>query len=258
MSDVNYQRYLNRAIAAVPPSGIRRFFDLASTMKGVISLGVGEPDFVTPYHIRNAAIDSLLRGETSYTPNRGLLELREEISLYLDGRFGVKYDPATEMTVTVGASEAIDTALRAILEPGDEVLVPEPSYVSYSPSVIFAGGTPVGVLTRAEKEFRLTAEAVRRAAHPAHQGADPALSQQPHRRGHGAGGSGGHRRGGARARAAGAQRRDLRRADLRRASAHGLRHPRGHEALHAHLQLHEQVLCHDRLAGGLYLRARRS
>ncbi len=166
MSDVNYQRYLNRAIAAVPPSGIRRFFDLASTMKGVISLGVGEPDFVTPYHIRQAAIDSLLNGETSYTPNRGLLELREEISLYLDGRFGVKYDPATEMTVTVGASEAIDTALRVILEPGDEVLIPEPSYVSYSPSVIFAGGTPVGVLTRAEKEFRLQAEDVRRAITP--------------------------------------------------------------------------------------------
>ena len=163
---MDYSRYLNPDIAAVPPSGIRRFFDLASTMKDAISLGVGEPDFVTPYHIRNAAIDSILDGETAYTPNRGLLPLRQEISWYLEHRFGTAYNPETEIMVTVGASEAIDVALRAIVAPGDEVLVPEPSYVSYSPSVIFAGGTPVGVQTTAENGFRLTPGAVRAAITP--------------------------------------------------------------------------------------------
>ena len=160
---MNYDRYLNPAVAAVPPSGIRRFFDLAATMKDTISLGVGEPDFVTPYHIRNAAINSIIDGETQYTPNRGLLPLRKEIAYYLDTRYGTQYNPDTDIIVTVGASESIDIALRAIVGPGDEVLVPEPSYVSYSPSVIFAGGTPVGVETRADTEFRLTAEAVRNA-----------------------------------------------------------------------------------------------
>ena len=163
---MQYDRFLNPAIAAVPPSGIRRFFDMASTMRGVVSLGVGEPDFVTPYHIRSAAIDSILAGETQYTANRGLLELREEISAYMSGRFGVRADPKTEITVTVGASEAIDTALRAICSPGDEVLVPEPSYVSYSPSVIFAGGKPVGLVTREEDDFRLRPAAIEDAVTP--------------------------------------------------------------------------------------------
>ena len=157
---MNYDRFLNPSIAAVPPSGIRRFFDLASSMKDAISLGVGEPDFRTPYHIRNAAINSLIDGETQYTPNRGILSLRREISRYLSGRFSVEYDPETEILVTVGASEATDVALRAMIRPGDEVLVPEPSYVSYSPSVIFAGGTPVGVVTREEDDFRLKPEYV--------------------------------------------------------------------------------------------------
>ena len=130
-------------------------------MKDAISLGVGEPDFVTPYHIRSAAIDSILDGETQYTPNRGLLSLRREISYYLESRCHVVYDPDTEIVVTVGASECIDAALRAVVSPGDEVLVPEPSYVSYSPSVIFAGGTPVGVVTNAENGFRLTPDALR-------------------------------------------------------------------------------------------------
>ena len=124
-------------------------------MKDTISLGVGEPDFITPYHIRNAAINSLIDGGTQYTANRGLLSLRREISKYLDSRFDVPYNPETQILVTVGASEAIDLALRAMVSPGDEVLVPEPSYVSYSPSVIFAGGTPVGVVTRQEDDFRL-------------------------------------------------------------------------------------------------------
>ena len=163
---MTYERYLNADIAAVPPSGIRRFFDIAATMKDAISLGVGEPDFVTPYHIRNAAINSILDGETQYTGNRGLPELLNEISYYLDSRYHTKYDPKHEIMVTVGASEAIDIALRALVGPGDEVLVPEPSYVSYSPSVIFAGGKPVGVETTAETEFRLTPEAVRKAVTP--------------------------------------------------------------------------------------------
>jgi len=163
---VNYDRYLNPAVAAVPPSGIRRFFDLAATMRDAISLGVGEPDFITPYHIRNAAINSIIDGETAYTPNRGLLSLRKEISYYLESRYGTAYDPETDIIVTVGASESIDIALRALVGPGDEVLVPEPSYVSYSPSVIFAGGTPVGVGTTQETAFRLTAENVLRAITP--------------------------------------------------------------------------------------------
>lgn len=156
-------RFVSPRVADVPPSGIRRFFDVAGTMKDAISLGVGEPDFVTPYHIRSAAIDSLLDGETQYTPNRGLLSLREEIALYLQTRFSVSYDPGTEIMVTVGASEAIDLALRVCLRPGDEVILPDPGYVSYAPCVTFAGGAPVPVVTRAEDEFRLTADAVERA-----------------------------------------------------------------------------------------------
>ena len=152
---MNYDRYINQRIASVPPSGIRRFFDLAASMKDTISLGVGEPDFKTPYAIRDAAINSLVDGETQYTANRGLPELREEIAFYLHSRYALRYDPATEVLVTIGASEAIDVALRALISPGDEVLVPEPSYVSYSPGVIFAGGVPVGVETLEENNFRL-------------------------------------------------------------------------------------------------------
>lgn len=163
---MNYDRYLNARVAAVPPSGIRRFFDLAATMKDTISLGVGEPDFITPYYIRNAAINSIVDGETQYTPNRGLLALREEISGYLQKRYQITYDPQKEILVTVGASESIDVALRALISDGDEVLVPEPSYVSYSPSVIFAGGTPVGVETREDTDFRLSAQRVREAITP--------------------------------------------------------------------------------------------
>ena len=127
---------------------------------GIPSPWAWEPDFRTPYHIRNAAINSLLDGETQYTPNRGLLSLRKEISRYLAERFSLQYDPEKEILVTIGASEAIDGALRAMIRPGDEVLVPEPSYVSYSPGVIFAGGTPVGVETREEDDFRLKPEYV--------------------------------------------------------------------------------------------------
>ncbi len=157
---MDYSRYVNPTIAAVPKSGIRKFFDVAATMPNAISLGVGEPDFVTPYHIRNAAINSILDGETAYTSNWGLLSLRQEIAYYLKNRYGLEYNPASEILVTVGASEGIDLALRTILRPGDEVLVPEPSYVSYCPSVIFAGGTPVPVKTQAEQNFVLTPEAL--------------------------------------------------------------------------------------------------
>ena len=163
---MNYDQFLNSRITAVPPSGIRRFFDLAATMKDTISLGVGEPDFKTPYAIRNAAIDSLIDGQTQYTANRGLPELREEISLYMSGRYHLSYSPETEIIVTIGASEAIDLALRAMIEPGDEVLVPEPSYVSYSPGVIFAGGTPVGVVTSESDDFRLKPENLEKAITP--------------------------------------------------------------------------------------------
>ena len=153
-------RFVSPRVAAVPPSGIRRFFDVAGTMKDAISLGVGEPDFITPYHIRNAAIESLLGGETQYTPNKGLLPLRRAIAAYLSDRFSVSYDPEKEIMVTVGASEAIDLALRVCLRPGDEVILPDPGYVSYAPCVTFAGGTPVPVATKAENEFRLTAQEV--------------------------------------------------------------------------------------------------
>lgn len=163
---MNYDRFLNPRITAVPPSGIRKFFDLAATMKDTISLGVGEPDFKTPYTIRSAAIDSLIDGETQYTANRGLPELRQEISLYLSGRYNISYCPDTEILVTIGASEAIDLALRALTSDGDEVLVPEPSYVSYSPGVIFAGGKPVPVVTREEDQFRLMPEYLERAITP--------------------------------------------------------------------------------------------
>ncbi|GED15495.1 aminotransferase [Aneurinibacillus migulanus] len=147
---------LSRTIQAIPPSGIRRFFELASSMEGVISLGVGEPDFVTPWNTREAAISSLERGYTAYTSNSGLYELREEICKYLDSSFQVSYDPDKEVVVTVGASEGIDLALRAILDPGDEVLVVEPCYVSYDPVVRLAGGVPVAVQTTLEQQFKLT------------------------------------------------------------------------------------------------------
>ena len=154
-------RPLSESVLSVPASGIRRFFDLVSEMDDVISLGVGEPDFVTPWRVREAAIWSLERGYTTYTSNYGLLELRREIARMLHNRYGVIYDAACEVLVTVGVSEALDTAFRALLNPGDEVLIPEPCYVSYQPCVRFAGGCPVPVPTTAENGFRARAEDVR-------------------------------------------------------------------------------------------------
>jgi len=157
---------LSRVVADVPPSGIRRFFDLVSRRKDIISLGVGEPDFATPWHVRDAAIHMIIHGRTTYSDNRGLPALREAIAEHLFGRCGLTYDPTNEIIVTVGVSEALDLALRAILNPGDEVIVPEPSYVSYKPCVAFAGGTPVTVASRAEHGFRVTPEAIEAAITP--------------------------------------------------------------------------------------------
>ncbi len=147
--------YISAKVDQLKPSGIRRFFDLAAGMEGVISLGVGEPDFVTPWSVREAAILSLEQGYTSYTANAGLLELRQEIASYMGKSFGVHYEPESEIIVTVGASQAIDIALRAILDQGDEVIVIEPCFVSYAPLVSLAGGTPVSVQTRKEDDFKI-------------------------------------------------------------------------------------------------------
>lgn len=152
---MDYQAKIARNVAAIPRSGIRDFFELVQGRDDVISLGVGEPDFVTPWHIREAAIYSLEKGQTSYTSNLGLLSLRKSITRYVDGFFGVSYDPASEVLVTVGVSEAIDIALRALLNPGDEVIYHEPCYVSYSPSIIMAHGVAVPVVTRKDDGFSL-------------------------------------------------------------------------------------------------------
>ena len=158
--------FVSDRVRNVPPSGIRRFFDVASTIRGAISLGVGEPDFVTPYHIRSAAIDSLLAGGTQYTANMGLPELRRQIAGYLEERYALSYDPDKEILVTVGASEAIDLALRVCINPGDEVIMPDPSYVCYAPCVTFAGGKPVLLRTEAEEDFRMNAQRLENAVTP--------------------------------------------------------------------------------------------
>ncbi|MCU6796305.1 aminotransferase class I/II-fold pyridoxal phosphate-dependent enzyme [Paenibacillus sp. WQ 127069] len=153
--------YLAPLVRDIPPSGIRKFFDLVSASKDIISLGVGEPDFSTPWHIREAAVYSLERGNTKYTPNAGLYELREAISEYLYDSFQVPYEPSDEVLVTVGGSEAIDLALRALVVPGDEILIAEPSYISYSPIVRISGGVPIGIETFAKDDFKLKPEAVK-------------------------------------------------------------------------------------------------
>lgn len=145
-------------VVGIKPSGIRKFFDIASEMKDAISLGVGEPDFDTPWHIRDEGIYSLEQGRTIYTSNAGLKELRQEICTYLRRKQGVVYDPLKEVLLTVGGSEAIDVGMRAMVNPGDEVLIPQPSFVSYEPCAILAGATPVIIDLKAENEFRLTAE----------------------------------------------------------------------------------------------------
>lgn len=159
---------LSQTITSIAPSGIRKFFDIVVEMNDpeVISLGVGEPDFDTPWHIRDEGIYSLEKGRTFYTSNAGLKELKIEISKFLDRRYGLKYDSANEILVTVGGSEGIDIAFRSMLDPGDEVLIPEPCYVSYLPCARLAGGVPVTIELKAEHDFRLTAEQVEAAITP--------------------------------------------------------------------------------------------
>lgn len=157
----DYSKLLNQTAVNMKPSGIRRFFDIAQQMEDVISLGVGEPDFKTPWKVRQTAIDSLQKGRTCYTANSGLKELRQEIAAYTNKTVHTSYDPDHEIVVTVGGSEAIDLAVRAIVSPGDEVLVVEPCFVCYAPIVEMCGGIPVSIETKVENEFRLTAEQLR-------------------------------------------------------------------------------------------------
>ncbi|MGI6261458.1 MAG: pyridoxal phosphate-dependent aminotransferase [Acutalibacteraceae bacterium] len=158
---MDYESVLGDRIRQVRPSGIRRFFDIANEMEDVISLSIGEPDFSTPWHIRQSAIDSIEKGNTFYSPNRGFAELRNEICNYFFRRFSVQYAPESEVLVTVGGSEAIDACIRTLVNPGDEVLIPQPSFVCYEPLAEMAGGVPVALETHAADGFRLTAEALR-------------------------------------------------------------------------------------------------
>ena len=163
---MNYDNILNEKIQNVKPSGIRKFFDILEEMTDAISLGIGEPDFVTPWHIRDAGIYSLERGHTKYTSNAGMLQLRREIAAYLNRRFDLQYDYASQILVTVGGSEAIDLALRVMVEPGDEVIVPTPSFVCYGPLAEMAGGVPKYLELKAENQFRLTPEELEAAITP--------------------------------------------------------------------------------------------
>ena len=154
---IDYDKLLSKKVLNMKPSGIRRFFDIAADMKEAVSLGIGEPDFVTPYHIRRAGIDSLEKGRTYYTSNSGLTELRVELAKYMLRRFDLDYDYKTEAVITVGGSEAIDACIRAVVNYGDEVLIPEPSFVCYAPITDLAGGVPVIIPTKAQNNFKLTA-----------------------------------------------------------------------------------------------------
>lgn len=159
---IDYSKVLSEKVVSMKPSGIRKFFDILNEVPGVISLTVGEPDFKTPWHVREAAIASLEKGKTTYTSNTGLLEFRKQIANYLERRFNVSYDPSNEMIITVGGSEAIDLAIRAIVEPGDEVLIVEPAYVCYVPMTELCGGVPVVIPTRVEDKFKLTPELLKK------------------------------------------------------------------------------------------------
>ena len=163
---MDYQKLLSPTVVGIKPSGIRKFFDIASTMDGVISLGVGEPDFPTPWEIRKAGILSLESGKTRYTSNRGLEALREEISNYVERKYNVSYDATSEILVTVGGSEAIDACIRAIASPGDEIIIPQPSYVCYEPITALCGCKPVIIETKAENSFKLTPEELKAAITP--------------------------------------------------------------------------------------------
>ncbi len=159
MKDIS--QLMNKSVTAMKPSGIRKFFDIAEQMENVITLGVGEPDFVTPYHIRESGIRSLEQAHTRYTANRGLIALREEIAKFMDRKYNLKYDAKSDILVTVGGSEGIDACIRTLVSPGDEVLIPEPSFVCYVPLVQLAGGVPVIINTKHENNFRITADELR-------------------------------------------------------------------------------------------------
>ena len=158
---IDYENILNPVVTGIKPSGIRKFFDIAATMDDVISLGVGEPDFPTPWQIRNTGIRSLEQGHTKYTSNKGLAPLCREICTYVHRKYDLTYDPDTEVLVTVGGSEAIDACLRAVVRPGDEVIIPQPSYVCYEPITQLVGGVPVILETRPENDFKVTADELR-------------------------------------------------------------------------------------------------
>ena len=163
---MNFENLMSERAKNIKPSGIRKFFDIVSEMKDAISLGVGEPDFVTPWHIRSEGVYSLERGRTYYTSNAGLIELRREIANYMERRYELSYNPVNQAIVTVGGSEAIDLCIRALVNPGDEVLVPEPSFVCYKPCTELAGGRAVPIVTKAENNFKLTAEELKEAITP--------------------------------------------------------------------------------------------
>ena len=163
---MNFEKLVSERAKGIKPSGIRKFFDIVSEMKDAISLGVGEPDFVTPWHIRSEGVYSLEKGKTYYTSNAGLLELRTEIVKYMERRYELTYNPVNEVVVTVGGSEAIDLCIRALINPGDEVLIPEPSFVCYKPCTELAGGKAVPIVTKAENNFKLTPEELKAAITP--------------------------------------------------------------------------------------------
>ncbi len=160
---MDYQKYMNTRIQSVQPSGIRKFFDIANEMKDVISLSIGEPDFQTPWHIRDEGIRSLTKGKTWYSPNRGFADLLNEITKYYERRFGITYSPTKQTLVTVGGSEAIDLVLRVLVDEGDEVIIPQPSFVCYHPLTVMSGGVPVVIKTKNEDNFRLRADDLRAA-----------------------------------------------------------------------------------------------
>ena len=163
---IDYSKILSSKVSEIKPSGIRKFFDIAEQMKDVVSLGVGEPDFQTPWHIRSEAISSLEKGRTRYTSNSGLIKMREEIAALTERKYNIKYDPNAEILVSVGGSEAIDMVIRAVVEPGDEVIIPQPSYVCYEPITMLSGGVPVIIETKAENEFKVTPDELRKAITP--------------------------------------------------------------------------------------------
>ena len=163
---MDYKKYLNESIQSVSPSGIRKFFDIANEMDDVISLSIGEPDFQTPWHIRDEGIHSLIKGKTWYSPNRGFADLLKEVTRYYERRFNLTYSPTEQTLVTVGGSEAIDLAFRVLIQPGDEVIIPQPSFVCYEPLAVMAGGVPVIINTKNEDNFRLKADDLRAAITP--------------------------------------------------------------------------------------------